>query len=281
VVSLSHTLKTKGAINTFKRAIRIYSRYSFNRFLKSMNSMLDLLDDFDAYVTFPITAITLQRNIDTIKEFRTRGIEWAMHGYVHVDYTQLPLQKVEKHIVEGKKIFKSAGIKLYGFRAPYLKSNEKILGVLKKHDFIYDSSQSFFVPVIPVNKSVKIILEYYNPIEKWELKNVNGILEIPVSLPDDEILVDRLGYGGDKIGEVWIKMCRELIRIGGIPVIQLHPERGKLCYEGLKKVLEWASKNDFEILPLKDLAKHTGKKSISITGDVDIVKISDLRYMRA
>ena len=260
--------------------MEIYSRYSFNGLIKSMNTMLDVLDDYNAHATFPITAITLQRNIDLIKEYRNKRIEWAMHGYVHVDHTRLSLEIVDKHIKMGKKIFETAGIELYGFRAPYLKINDDIIQVLRENEFIYDSSHSFFVPVIPVEKDVKIILDYYSPIKEWKIENINGIVEIPVSLPDDEILVDRLGYKGDKIGKIWVDMCEKLKNMNAIPIIQLHPERGKICAEGLRMVLDWAQKNDIVVLHLKDIANGKRKNVMAITGDVDVMKLSDFRYMQ-
>ena len=280
MVSLLHTIKTKGILNTAKRIAELYSRYTFNGFVKSLNSVLDILDDYDAKATFPITAITLERNIDLIREYRDKIIEWAMHGYVHVDYTKVMLKEVEKHIEYGKKIFKNANIELYGFRAPYLKINKEIINLLKSHGFRYDSSYSFFVPVIAVKKSVKKIQEYYNPLKRWKIGNHGGIWEIPASLPDDEIIVDRLGYRGEKIGKVWVRMCNELKKTNAIPVIQLHPERGRLCSVAIKMVLDWANKNNLKVVHLKDIPTLHEKNAIVISGDVDIIKISDLRHMK-
>ncbi|AGB04692.1 putative xylanase/chitin deacetylase [Aciduliprofundum sp. MAR08-339] len=278
--SLIHTIKTKGFVNTLKRGAVIYSRYSFNRFVSSFNTIIEILEDYNASSTFPITAMTLERNVDTIKEWRNKRIEWAMHGYVHVDYSNLDKETIEKHIVAGRKIFYRSGIELYGFRAPYLSVNDEILGILRERRFLYDSSKSFFVDVIPVDGNVKRILKYYKPIKNWKLENYDGLVEIPVSLPDDEILVDRLGYRGDKIGKIWVKMCEIIKDLGGIPVLQLHPERGRICSDALSMVLEWARKNDINVVQLKDIAQGNLSNILVITGDVDIIKISDLRYMK-
>ena len=277
--SLLHTLKTKGFANTIKRVAMIYSRYSFNGLMRSLNKMLEILEDYNAGVTFPITAVTLDRNMDLIKEVNSSKIEWAMHGYVHIDYTTINLEEIEKHIKKGKEIFKKAGFEVYGFRAPYLKINEDTIKMLKKYGFIYDSSHSFFLPVIPIEKSVKIILDYYSPLKEWKIDDTHGLLEIPVTLPDDEILVDRLGYRGDKIGKVWVNMCEKLKETNIIPVLQLHPERGRICAAGLKMVLEWARKNDIEIVHLKDIAMGKRENVMAITGDVDVIKPWDWRYM--
>ena len=266
-------------MNTIKRIGTIYSRYSFNRFMDSFNEIIENLENYDAKATFPITGITLERNQDFIKSFKTKRIEWALHGYLHIDYAKLNKEVIAQHIANGKEVFKNVGIKLYGFRAPYLSINKEGLGELYKAGFIYDSSKTFFAGGIQLNRSTELILDYYRPMKTWKIEKIENIVEIPVSLPDDEILVDRLGYRSDKVGDVWIKMCDKIINIGGIPVLQLHPERGKICSDALKNILQWAAKKDVSVLQLKDIAKGKKDNVMAITGDVDIMKISDFIYV--
>jgi hypothetical protein len=283
MASLIHTIKTKGMINTIKRMGMVTSRYSFNGFVKSINTMLDVLDDNNAKVTFPITAITLERNMDLIKEIDSKTIEWAMHGYAHLDYAKLENDLIEEHMKKGKKIFKKANIDVVGFRSPYLSFNKNLLTILSKNGFIYDSSRCYFVNVVSSKiNSVKMILDYYKPLTKWSIKKYNGILEIPVCLPDDELLSDRLKYKDEKIGKIWVEMCQRLTKMNMIPVLGLHPERGKICKKALEMVLDWARKNDVESVYLKDLANIKNKEDmlIAITGDVDVIKISDFRHMK-
>ena len=283
MTSIKHCLKTKGVVNTIRRIGMISYRYSLNGFLKSFNIIIDLLENYDAKATFPITAITLKRNIDTIKEIKSKSIEWAMHGYIHKDYTTLNRNAIINHIEKGKKIFNNANIKISGFRTPYLSTNKMITSILSEKGFSYDSSKSYYVNVIPFKlKKIKIILDYYKPLDKWMINEFNGMKEIPICFPDDEILVDRLKFKGEKIGQIWIEMCQKLMNNGGIPVIGLHPERGRICKKGLEMVLEWARKKDLNLLCLEDIAKgkYENGKVIAITGDIDIIKISDFRYMK-
>jgi uncharacterized protein YejL (UPF0352 family) len=283
MASLLHTIKTKGVINTIKRMGMVTSRYSFNAFSKSIHTMVDVLEKYDAKVTFPITAITLERNIDLIKELDSKSIEWAMHGFVHLDYAKLDKDLIEEHIKKGKKIFNKANINVVGFRAPYLSSNNNLLSILSKNGFIYDSSKCYFVKVISSEiNNVKIILDYYKPLEKWGIKKYNDILEIPICLPDDEILSDRLKYKDEKIGKIWIEMCQRLTKKKIIPILGLHPERGRICKTALDIVLNWARKNDVKSVCLKDIANNKNKKDmlIAITGDVDVIKISDFKHMK-
>jgi peptidoglycan/xylan/chitin deacetylase (PgdA/CDA1 family) len=197
--------------------------------LKSFNVLIDIIEDYNAKGTFPITAITLEKNLDAIKDLRSKSIEWAMHGLIHKDYTLYNENIINDHIKKGKKIFKDAKINIVGFRAPYLSSNKKIATILSKNEFIYDSSKCYFVNVLPTNlKKIEIILDYYKPLKKWRIDDYNGMKEIPVCFPDDEILVDRLKYKGDKIGRIWIELCKKMFGLGGTPVLAIHPERGKI-----------------------------------------------------
>ena len=222
--------------------------------------------------------------MDLIKEIESKSIEWAMHGYVHIDYTKLNDDVILEHIKKGKRIFKKAVIDVVGFRAPYLSINDKILSLLSKNGFVYDSSKCYFVNVISSKmKGVKIILNYYKPLTKWSIGKYKDMVEIPLCLPDDEILVDRLKLRQDKIGKIWVDMCQRVNKLGGIPVIQLHPERGRICKSGLEMVLDWARKNDMKSVCLKDIVNNKNKKDmlIAITGDVDVIKISDFQHMKA
>ena len=281
MVSLIHTIKTKGVLNTIKRTGNIIKRYSFDGLANSLAEMINVIEEYDARVTLPITALTLKRNMDLIKKVDSKSIEWAMHGYVHTDYTKIDANTIEKHIEKGKKIFKEANIEMVGFRAPYLRVNQTTLGMLSKHNFLYDSSKCYYIDGLsPLKKDVKKILNYYKPLQTREIRKIHGITEIPLSLPDDEMLVDRLNYKGKDVGKIWVRMSNIIKKEGQIPVIQLHPERGSLCKQGLQMVLEWARKNDLDVLQLRDIVKRKNHNVLAITGDIDVIKISDFGAMR-
>lgn len=283
MTSLLHTIKTKGIVNTLRRTGMIYRRLSFGRYLRSLNTMVNVLESYEAKATLPITAITLQRHAKELETYISSDLlEWAMHGYVHVDYTALSPEVVDEHLKKGIEIFNEAGIEVQGFRAPYLRVNEGVLSALEKAGFRYDSSKSYYLDLVPSERrDVRLILDYYKPMRTWKMEKNGGITEIPVCLPDDEIMVDRLKYRAEKVGSVWVDMCRRVIEEGGVPVIQLHPERGQICAPALEKVLKWASNHDIKSLHLKDVAAlKKSTHAIVVTGDVDVVNISDFRYMQ-
>ena len=170
-----------------------------------------------------------------------------------------------------------------GFRAPYLGINKKMLKTLAEAGFHWDSSRCYLQKgLIPESGSVDLILDFYKPMKKWELASHNGLMEIPLSLPDDEILVDRLGYKGKRIGELWIDMCEKMVDAEQVPVLQLHPERARLCRDALDSIFEWARKSDIEFKFLSEIAKGRFEpgKTIVLSGDIDYMTISDFKHLR-
>ncbi len=87
-------------------------------------------------------------------------------------------------------------------------------------------------------------LAFYAPWsadERLSLPRLEGdLVEIPVSLPDDEILLDRLRGSADLIEKVWRKILLRTHRQGELFTLQLHPERVALCADGLVAVLSEA-----------------------------------------
>jgi hypothetical protein len=68
-----------------------------------------------------------------------------------------------------------------------------------------------------------------------------ALVEIPVAMPDDEILVDRLQLrSGEAMGEAWTRTLELAYARGDLFTLQLHPERGEICREGLTILLDAA-----------------------------------------
>jgi hypothetical protein len=64
------------------------------------------------------------------------------------------------------------------------------------------------------------------------------VVEIPVSLPDDEILLDRLGGAANGLIEkAWQRILSQTYQRGELFTIQLHPERIAGCADGLSVLL--------------------------------------------
>ena len=69
---------------------------------------------------------------------------------------------------------------------------------------------------------------------------VGQLLRIPTSIPDDEMLFDRLRISATReIGRIWSSIMQHVYDLGGIYVLNLHPERAALCKQSLVALLSY------------------------------------------
>lgn len=243
-------LKAKGPIHVLRRVRSITKRYglSTNLMDQALQQFSEVLQKFSCGATFPITAVTLKRHEDIISKYLSHNIEFAVHGYTHVDYSQLSKEVQLDHIKHAREVFINAGIKPVGFRSPYLSRDNHLLSALDEYGFFYVSNQPFVWDVLDnsgndssANDGYNRALSFYDPWQASERLSLprfeNHLLEIPVSLPDDEILIERLDGEKDIVREAWQNILNQSYQRGELFTLQLHPERISLCTEGLTSVL--------------------------------------------
>lgn len=220
---------------------------------KNMKANLELLekilDKYGCGATLPIPAAVLKRHgKQVMQEFNNQCFEFAIHGFVHNDYSTLSRHEQEEQLQKAMGIFNDLGVNAEGFRGPYLGWNEDTLAVLRNAGIAYDSDETFIRDVIDGDMfPARCWSAYHKVLEMYKPKNaseyiviphiVNGLVRIPVSLPDDEMLVDRLNISGSEIGEVWKDMLDESYERGELFTLQLHPERIRICTRALETVL--------------------------------------------
>jgi peptidoglycan/xylan/chitin deacetylase (PgdA/CDA1 family) len=280
-------ITNRGMPNTVKRCVSIVERYGLvgKNLHSNLKFLSKTLQEYSINATIPITASVLSHNTDILNIIDLDRIELAVQGYHHVDYTKLSAEEIAFHLKQALEIFKENKIKAYGFRAPYLKINDIVLKAIGDAGMIYDSSYPIYFDTIPKDSPKYLLVN--NFIKLYEIKyntpkiSKNGqIMEIPVALPDDEILVDRMNFGPKQVSKCWIDSINMSLKTdGGVFVLQLHPERISLLKESLIDTIDWAIKNNIQIRSLADIAKNgvrSGSHYMAITGDIDIVKLSDI-----
>jgi hypothetical protein len=84
---------------------------------------------------------------------------------------------------------------------------------------------------------------------------MDGLVEIPASLPQDEDMVDRLHLNAPSMSRVWCRIVHDARARGELFVINLHPERASLCAEPLNAALSAARQlGDIWIATLGEIA---------------------------
>ncbi len=110
---------------------------------EGLPAVLDLMNEFNAKATFFISGEILDylEKTGNLKRILDNNYEIASHGYRHLDYRDWEEEKIFDEIMRSKEeIKKVTGVDVVGYRSPQFRVNEKIVNVLKKLGFKYDSS---------------------------------------------------------------------------------------------------------------------------------------------
>jgi len=246
---LAAAAEGKGTLNLVHRAGVIGARYGVGprRMERRLASVLEIVQRYGCGATLPVTATAVERHPSAIARYAALGIEFAAHGYTHVDHAGLSVVDQIEQLGRARRVLEANGIPIAGFRAPYLRWSDATLHALRENGFLYDSSQAMNWPIDP-----ELETDAYRrglafcaavPATKYPVlpRSEDGIVRIPCCLPDDEAIVDRLRLSSpEAIGEFWLRIQRETYELGELFTLALHPERIEPCASALETVLETA-----------------------------------------
>ena len=239
-------LRGKGFHTMMSRVGSITRRYgiSNNKIASEVTQLIALLKEFDCHATLPVTATALARHQKLARRMQSEGIELAVHGYSHIDYSQLSLDQQIDHFQRARQIFEKAGVKVSGFRCPYLRWNSDTISALSECGFTYDSSQALNWDTAKEweTDSFQHVLSFYGAESASLFPStpslVNGLVRIPYCLPDDEALVERFKLSNTTdMEKIWVTMLEKIYAAGELFTLGLHPERTSLCKNALRAVL--------------------------------------------
>lgn len=245
---ISVAIKGKGFLPMLARASTLTSRYGLTakKMDRALGRLALILHRYSCSATLPITATALTANPALGKKLHRQGMEAAIHGLQHVDYSALPLETQIDHVRKAAAIFQRLGITAAGFRCPYLRWNADTLAALSSLGILYDSSQGLVWDVVESSETEEYqhVLRFYRSQPAREIPSLprmaGGLVRIPYCLPDDESLVERLHLRGGAIGAAWLAMFDCIHEAGELFTLGLHPERMDVCAAGLEAVLQKA-----------------------------------------
>lgn len=243
---LSIALKGKGIATLARRGASLAGRYGWTpaRLDRELSRLADLTERHGCRATLPITTVVLKRHAALIRAYQARGVEFAMHGYQHVDHSQLTEAEQAAQLEAARRAFEQAGVLLRGFRGPYLRYNAATLQVLRQIGLTYDASPAYAWDVLetPETPAYRRVKEFFHalPAERYPaLPSMEaGLVRLPYSLPDDESLVERLALtAAAPMRRLWLAILQRSYERGELFTVGLHPERTTLCLEALQAVL--------------------------------------------
>ncbi len=251
---VSFSIRTKGSYNFARRLRTVFTRFGFSEspIRHALYTIIDTLQRYNGAPTFFIPAVVLGRHPKLISEIALDGAEIGIHGYVHNDYRTLSESEQYKQTEKAVAIFQHLQIPYLGFRNPYLGWTDEALRVYAALNFTYESNEAVlhqvvdldtFSPLLRRGFDKSLALFQATPCTIYALRpHFEGeILRIPTSIPDDEMLFDRLRItDSGEVGHIWSRVMQRVYDRGGLYTLNLHPERGVLCKPALEQLLSYA-----------------------------------------
>jgi len=247
--------QSRGPRNALTRLPTILNRFGMTprKTAKDLEVLLEVTDRYGVHPTLPVTAVTARRNPEIIRHLQDRGVEVAAHGYVHNDYASLPRERQFEQVKLARSQLEELGFYIQGWRCPYSRWNDDTLDALKATGFKYDATpvyewDAFSREDIPM--SLEARADYERLCALFNVRDASkhavlpwtrdGLLQIPMSIPQDEDMVDRLHLDEATMSRVWTRVLQDSREAGEAFVICLHPERARLCRQPLDDTLSQA-----------------------------------------
>jgi len=249
------SIKTKGLRNFLRRVHTIFTRFGFSerRGANGLHAIVDALEPYGAGPTFYVPGVVLQRHPQLMAGIAARGAEIGLHGDVHVDYRLLDRAGQYEHTERAIAIFDRHSMPWQGFRNPYLGWTSGSVVDCAELGVAYDSNEAvdhdisglnLIQPELASGYSLSLSLYQALPCTAYNLRprREDGLVRVPISIPDDEMLFDRLRLNVATVGQVWSVVMQKVYDLGGVYALNLHPERGMLCRGALDTLLQYAAR---------------------------------------
>src|SRR5579884_799130 len=254
---LSFVLRqSRGPRNAMHRLPTIISRFgvSAGKSRRQLERLTSILDRHGVRATLPVTAVTARRNPEVLHWLRDRGVEIAAHGFVHNDFSAVTSRRQWEDVFRARDELAALGLPVRGWRCPYSRWNADTLLALKASGFDYDATPVYAWPAFDaegIEMTPAERADYERVCSLFGVRDasrsavlpqeIDGLVQIPMSIPQDEDMVDRLGLSQDQMTRVWLRVLHDSRELRELFVICLHPERVEICSEALDATLREAT----------------------------------------
>lgn len=248
LMRLPGSLGTRGVRGALARATSIGRRYGWTpaTMIGRVTDFARLCSDYGVRPTFPVVGSCRMPPDGGLARLQDEGVRFASHGLRHVDYTSLPHTHQADELRRSLEALRLGGLVVTSFRAPYLRTNADLRRAVAGVGLQLDSSRGVLWSLPDGREQAPLVREvvsFYGALDARQcppLPSGDGPIEIPVSLPDDEMCVERLKLTPRAVGDQWCRNLAEAHEAGAIYVLQLHPERFHMLRAAAEAVLNAA-----------------------------------------
>jgi peptidoglycan/xylan/chitin deacetylase (PgdA/CDA1 family) len=253
-MSLAMSIHARGPRATVARTATVVSRFgaTASAMARRLERYTAITSRFGSRPSWPTTACVLERHPALLRRYADDGADLAVHGLVHGDHAAIGRRRQLDTIKRAMDIFERSGLRPVGFRGPYLRYNAATLEVLRELGLRYHSSQAVAFPLVAEGlgpraaASYALALKLYSALDATRVavrpRISGGLVDMPVAVPDDEILLDRLLLDEPARIAEWLHILETTYARGDLFTIQLHPERIDDLAEALGETLAAASR---------------------------------------
>lgn len=197
-----------------------------------LGELKNILESFELPSTWNIlTGWEYQIDWGYLKGLITDKIDIGLHGHEHdISFGYRNKSHISAHL---QKSIDAVPFELKGYRAPALSMSRSLMDIVEQKGFIYDSS-------LPMSNM------YYHSCESaFPYVNINNqeLWEHPVTLQDSTLFLDMRLSQEDAFKKA-VEMIEEIIDLGGVNCINLHPYIVRVQTDFHKKLLEYVSALD-------------------------------------
>lgn len=188
---------------------------------------------YDVPTTWYIPSKSYELNVEAVRDLASHG-EVGAHDTKHDGkLADLSQQRMIERLLDAKKALeKVLGRSVSGFRAPLLQHNLKIIRALRETGYTYDASVPTWEPNHPY------VMKPHG-IGTVNIMGLEKMVEVPVTLPQDDQMLHVLGMTAEQTFETWGRMRDTIRDIGGVCAFLIHPDyeladsANLRAYEGL------------------------------------------------
>jgi peptidoglycan/xylan/chitin deacetylase (PgdA/CDA1 family) len=202
------------------------------------------LEPFGVLPTFATPGRVVDGDRGFFMELAHAGVELAVHGYDHVDFTRLTSAQAREQLTRALAAFGRAGVACEGFRCPYLSWTPALQDALPTGQFLYSSNEAIAWNLPAAEGAGAVFAQlsrFYGATSAEHVvstpRRVDGLIELPVSIPDDLQLCDGLALGTVGLRTAWVEILEQVHTRGELFAPLFHPESFDLLRPAVEDLL--------------------------------------------